>query len=269
MNEEEVKDRLEETHAIIMHLKSIWTSEERNVFSAYTGALRDARLITNRNVEDGSKLDGKPHSSWLGLSGYLMLLDHIGHCLEPRSPKVSPKSDGKIPEFQTALWQFSSELSWTEIQALYALRCAIFHGYSLYNFKTDRPELCHYFTLTDDKRAPLLKLPPQPWDGDFSQSVSEKFMTVVNVEKVGDLVEGINKQLFDLAKVTELRVAKHFEGGLAAFRMMLYFTHSGGWAFDRMRGLVKVDDSQSGVSGIFGYGGVEIQVKSDKDKSSD
>src|SRR5688572_9476979 len=115
--------------AILAHLTNITENTEGLFFSGYVAGLRDARTITRRNAQTGEKLSaehfGNP-GSWLGAIGYMTILDQIGDCFKP-SDKATIDERNTIKK---ALMYFT-ELNSLEIDAIYALRNAFSHDYSL------------------------------------------------------------------------------------------------------------------------------------------
>jgi hypothetical protein len=181
--------------------------------SCFVAALVDARTFTGRDPETGKKLPGSNHGCWLGALGYMALLDQVGSCLRPRSMHV----DGS--EIKKSLAYFSN-LSDPEIQALYALRCAFAHNYSLVNLNRTRQDLQHVFSLCQGHTAPLIKLPKVPWNGDLS-TVTVDNRTVVNLEAFGDLVEAVCKRAREQAVKDDLEIS--LAGGVSELRHRYFF----------------------------------------------
>ncbi len=168
------------------------------VFSGFVAALGDARLVTGRDTT-GKKTDESKHGCWLGAIGYMALLDQIGNCFKP--VYVSPESGNSI---RKALRYFTT-LPDAEIDALYALRCAFAHDFSLYNINHNTPSLTHRFQVGVGGAMKAVLLPMVRWDGDYSNRTVNN-VTTVNLEGFGDLVENICRQLSDLADKGELEV---------------------------------------------------------------
>lgn len=120
------------------------------------GLLGDSRERDPRNPATGEKKAGADHGGWLGALGYMALLDQIGTCLKPRA--VVKPGNG----IERALAYFTS-LQYAEIQALYALRCAFAHNYSLAN--VGRQGRQHLFKVVAGDATPLVTLPTIPWKG--------------------------------------------------------------------------------------------------------
>ncbi|MDQ3848433.1 MAG: hypothetical protein M3261_05710 [Thermoproteota archaeon] len=168
------------------------------VFSGFALGLQEVRQATGREPATGEKRNYANYGSWLGAVGYMALLDQIGSCFKP---KVTPLVAGNTIE--KALTYFSN-LSSDERCALYALRCAFAHDYSLYNINPRNPRYTHQFAVKVGP-GPVITLPTQSWDGDYSHKTTEN-QTVVNLEAFGDLVEDICLKIFDLANRKELTV---------------------------------------------------------------
>ena len=94
--------------------------------------------------------------------------------------------------------QHFTELTALEIKALYALRCAFAHDYSLQNISRQDPTLTHRFAVGVGATAKLISLPSKPWSGD-PKTIGTETQTTVNLEALGDLVEEIVIRLCDLA----------------------------------------------------------------------
>jgi len=154
------------------------------VFSGFVHALKEARQLTHRDLYTGQKLPNSTgqYGSWLGAVGYFALLDQIGKCFKPKS--VARQNGNAI---QQALKHFTS-LNNAEIDALYALRCAFAHDYSLYNIKSGKPKLTHNFIVGQGATPNVVTLPQTQWDGNL-QNQAPTVKTTVSLEAFGDLVE--------------------------------------------------------------------------------
>jgi hypothetical protein len=138
----------------------------------------------------------------VGALGYFALLDLIGTCLTRKGlNQESPDGDAS---FIHALETFGG-LTREEISALYALRCAFAHDFSLYNVHPRKPELTHYFQLRVGADAPLVLPAKMPWDGDYRRTPPE-CATAVGLKRIGDLVEHIYANLQMLAKSRDLEI---------------------------------------------------------------
>jgi len=167
--------------------------------SALIRALGNIRKETGRD-KNGLKILGEDHGSWLGAIGYMVILDQIGNCFRPRTRLTLHN----LSSIQKALRYFT-HLGHRRINAIYALRCALAHDYSLCNYHKNQ-SLQHRFVVTQGESPPLVKLPRVPWDGDILKN-ERRNVTVVNLEKLGDLVETIYKRLIALHKHNSLEIS--------------------------------------------------------------
>lgn len=164
-------------------------SGQYEIKSPYISALIDSRIATGRNKKNGKKLN-KSHGSWIGALGYMILLDHVGKIV-----KIKNEKDQKLNPFLKSLYNFS-DLNKQQIYALYSLRCAFAHDYSLFNIpKRDDKEKelkCHWFSVSQGENDRFITFPSKRWDGNFENA---KSVTTINLEKLCDLVELINKKI--------------------------------------------------------------------------
>lgn len=190
--------------AIQAYLSEIKHQEGRNYFSGFRGGLRDTRQATGRNLDTGEKKVVGNHGCWLGAIGYLVLLDQIGTTLKP---KGAARATGNT--INIALTYFTS-LNKAERCALYALRCAFAHDFSLVNIPPakarDRVLLQHHFIVDRGDNGRFIELPTIPWDGDI-QNLDRSYMTYVNLEALGDMFEDIYHQLLNSSVRNELEIA--------------------------------------------------------------
>jgi hypothetical protein len=156
------------------------------VVSGFTHALSEARRVTGRDEKTGAKGTPSLHGSWIGAIAYFALLDQISDCFKPKSAPLS-----NLKDLRRGLEHFTS-LNALERDALYALRCAFTHDYSLYNIKRNKPSLTHNFQVTRGASGPVISLPKNPWDGDYRTRNSSN-QTTANLEAFGDLVEDLQQ----------------------------------------------------------------------------
>jgi hypothetical protein len=159
--------------------------------SSLAALLVDVRGAAQRDLATGRPLQGGQHHSWLAATGYLILVDQIGTCFD-----VVGRSSSGEKAFIRALDAFSPERDMQIWYALYALRCALAHDYSLFNQSNDAKKR-HAFNLTADPALPLVCLPARTWSGtyDVDNLPPEEEITVVNLHKVADLVEDMVAKL--------------------------------------------------------------------------
>ena len=185
---------------LLHHLASEPVSiQGRTVFSGFTAALRDARGATGRDPATGAIVNPEHTCSWLGAVGYLILLDQIGTCFRPAG---TADVDGNT--INHALSYFT-DFSGADRIALYALRCTLAHDYSLVNEHPRTHRRTHHFIILSDPDFPVLRHPPQPWNGDYASQEPDN-ATIVNIRAMGELVEKIYRELLDLAKAGNLKI---------------------------------------------------------------
>lgn len=158
--------------------------------SSLIALLGDARAAAGRD-SDGRLRPGRRGESWLAASGYLGLLDQVGTSFTLVGTAATK------PAIHHALRTFSRVQDEPTIEALFALRCALVHDYSLANVPLNGRNAAartHFFRLTADATTPLIKLPSTRWDGNYA-SVTPENETLVNLQKVGDVAEGVVARL--------------------------------------------------------------------------
>ena len=106
---------------------------------------------------------------WLAAIGDLVFLDQIGTALT-RSDYDDIEHEWPISSPERALERFS-DLAERERAALYALRNALAHDFSLVNKSKSRDterrdQLQHAFVLHHETQRPLIEFPSEPWDGN-------------------------------------------------------------------------------------------------------
>ena len=146
----------------------------------------------------GTIIDIAKSRSWLGNVGYLVLLDQIGNCFKDKNHAMAGGNS-----IQKALNYFSG-LPQPEVDTLYALRCALAHDYSLINRKDSKPSLQHQFVLTGGTGR-LIVPPTQPWDGNVLNRTNDN-QTTVDVQELGNLVEGVCSKVRQLATNNSLEI---------------------------------------------------------------
>jgi hypothetical protein len=184
---------------IIQYLQPPFQQNGMEYKSPYMAALTDARAATGRNISDGTIVDDSKLGNWAGTLAYMVLIDHIGIYF---SKTIGPSIETRA--FTRALADFTS-LNHSERMALYALRCAFAHQYSLTNVGQGNPVdaalLHHQFVV--HRGETLIVFPATPWNGIQNPS-TEGLITQVSVKKIGDLVEGMHSQLMSMASVGQL-----------------------------------------------------------------
>jgi hypothetical protein len=183
---------------ITQYLQGPYQQDGMEYKSPYMAALMDARAATGRNVNTGQIVDASKAGNWSGALAYLVLIDHIGIFLS----KVE-NGDTNPVEFIKALKDFTN-LSDPHIYAIYALRCAFAHQYSLINVGKghNAPLKHHQFEVHPGEN--LIALPPDPWDG-IPTLETNNIITSISLKKLGDLVEEINIKLVAMAAANQLK----------------------------------------------------------------
>jgi hypothetical protein len=157
--------------------------------SNFQALLGEARWAADRDRNSGLVIEPSRSQRWLGATAYLMLVDQIGDAFKPTASTEPANPDERQgPDFIWALEYFSSVSLDTDRNALYALRCAFAHEYALFN-PSSRAKYRHMFNLRADPVSPLVEGPQVPWDGSFSVPMPSEQVTIVNLRKIGDVVE--------------------------------------------------------------------------------
>jgi hypothetical protein len=191
-----------------------WPQDGAHWVSCLIALLRDARVVTGRDVATGEVEPDKVELAgrWLGAVGYMTLFDQIGSAY--RRADVAELSG---QAFMKAFQYFAPEVNEAERDALYALRCSFVHDYSLVNVpKQGRQEVrdrrTHHFILTaEDDAGPIVKLPPERWDGDLDHCRIRN-ATWINLRLLGNLAEEVFKRIVVLHETGDLIIA--LSGGL-------------------------------------------------------
>jgi hypothetical protein len=165
--------------------------------SSFVAALRDARQATGRDLNTGAVLDETQTGSWLGAIGYLLLLDQIGTAVEPASA-----GNRQQVSILRALEWWSPGVTEKGRKAIYALRCALAHDYSLFNPNSRDPDLQHEFRLHRGK-GHLVQLPAHSWQGNYSGLQDP---TTVSLAVLGDRVEQVVLEVVAAHSRGELRI---------------------------------------------------------------
>lgn len=195
-------DQITEAQAIDAHLYdrppiTLPDGTKIKVVSGFWACVCDTRNFTGRDSA-GKVVDFDKCRSWLGNVGYLVLLDQIGSCFKDRNKAVETGSS-----IQKALKYFST-ISQDSVDAIYALRCALAHDYSLVNKNSAKLNLQHQFALTGGTVNLIVK-PLQPWDGDMLNR-SQNNQTLIDLQQLGNLVEDVYAKILELASRNELEV---------------------------------------------------------------
>ena len=190
--------------------------------SAFSALVRDARRATGRNLETGLVDRDEDTGSWLGALGYLVLLDQIGECFEvPTERRRPPRGN----DFLCCLANFSPQLTHQDMLALYALRNAFAHSYSLTHTHPKEQRLRHRFLLTSDSSALLITYPKVLWSGIHADQRHDN-QTQINLRALGDLAERIVPDV--QAQVKAGTATVKLRGGLNELRNRFSISLMGG-----------------------------------------
>jgi hypothetical protein len=193
---------ISEAEAIKNHFREPYKKGGMIFFSGFSGALMEARHAAYRR-EDGTKMPNLKHGGWLAAIGYFALLEQIGNCFRPKETDI--QVHGNENGIKKALKLFS-RLSKEEIDALYALRCAFAHDFSLSNVKAEGSKHLHHFRVTEGTVTPLVLFPKEEWDGSY-QDIKPETTTTVNLELFGDMVEELISRLMEMSQKDRLTIA--------------------------------------------------------------
>jgi hypothetical protein len=209
------RNRLTIREAIRAHLYPTPPRHGIQYKSSLIALLTDARGATGRHLDTGSVVTPDHTRSWLGATGYLILLDQVGTCFQRAGTKVA--ADNPIAR---ALKQFSHVADDTRVDAIYALRHGLAHDYALFNANSKHPNRQHAFNFTADAHTPLVVLPQRPWSGSYS-AIHHQEITVINLRALGDLAEEVVANLRQLHEQQSLGITM----GIAEFmiRYGLYY----------------------------------------------
>lgn len=172
--------------------------------SCLAAAVRDARRITGRDEATGDVVRGGETGTWLGLVGYLTVLDQLGSAVaSDKKLRFNGESSRSTVtgRFLRTLDQFST-IDLEDAQAIWALRNSLVHDFSLTcvqasdfddqgQLRGNRRPYVRAFALTRGGGR-LVNHPRVSWDGKYPVQTPP---TTVDIEAVGDLVEHVISQV--------------------------------------------------------------------------
>lgn len=182
---------------ITQYLQGPFQEKGMEYKSPYMAALMDARAATGRDVTTGQIVDGNKVGNWAGALAYLVLIDHIGIYFSPRLG-----SNNSDKGFIKALKDFS-QLPHQHIYALYALRCAFAHQYSLINKGQGKYAAYLHHQFEVHRGEVFITLPTVPWDGNRDPS-THHLITSISLKKLGDFVEDVHTTIVGHANNNDL-----------------------------------------------------------------
>jgi hypothetical protein len=217
----------------------------RIVESSLHAALRDCRSAQGRE-RDGSLDDGVEAASWLGAIGYLCVLDQLDTAV--RRTDVADPASGHFRVLRQCVP--SDEMSDDEIEALYALRCALAHDYSVANsppkWQTkNRQRLLHVFRLYAGARDRVVELPEgNRWNGEYGDASNTHGPTIVSLRGLGDLVERVVSSVRSAHESNHLVI--HCDDGAAEMDERYFFSHN---SWDVLANYVELSNESPAPSG--------------------
>lgn len=154
--------------------------------SGFIALLKDSRHDGGRDIDTGEIINEERTGHWLSAVGYLILLDQIGKCFKPKAVPT-----GRHPNaVQSCLSNWRPAISANDSAAIYALRNALVHDYSLFNKNAKQPEYQHLFALDRMRGHGVVRLPRVRWTGDLAAS-SVTYQTLISLTELGNLAESI------------------------------------------------------------------------------
>jgi hypothetical protein len=174
--------------------------------STFNAALRDARVVSGRDVDSGIFLGAKPTSLWAGTLVYLVLLEQIGNTLRPAFGRDAQRESAA----ERALRQFAPNTTPRQREVVYALRNAFAHEFGLYNDGRKDGRYRFALTLDDVQHSPLVRWPRRCWDGNVNH-VSRDTQTRVSLPALGDACETVAARIRAHAAAGSLRARVSFD----------------------------------------------------------
>ena len=194
-----------------------YNKKERR-YSSLILALRDARLITNRNVDTGlvtfkTRAPLSP-ANWGGAIIYLIILELIGSCFKPVDDTISETN----PIYKAL--RYFSNLSESEARAIESLRHSFAHSYGLTNIQMKKGKIVdsrtHHFQLTANaSNARVVIERKQLWNGKY-ETINKRNTTQINIWQLGDLVEKVFTDL--VAKNNKGKIELILVGGISELK---------------------------------------------------
>jgi hypothetical protein len=172
---------------------------KKNTYSCLSIAIRDARMITGRNLETGEmefnilnteKTFLNPYS-FIGIINYLLILDMIGSIFSLKNFKTEKESN-----IYKALKQFSKNINEKDIFTIIALRNSLAHNYSLANIPKSKKEndtKLHHFVIKNSIDEVTIKH-NNKWDGKYN-SKQDLNSTEIGAENIIALIEEVISNL--------------------------------------------------------------------------
>ena len=170
-------------------------------YSTIICALRDARGLTQRNLETGKFSADLPGQigSWPGAMMYMTILDQIGTAFYHFDKKKLGKERSPILKAINYFNEYGL-LCEDQIHAIIGLRNAFFHNFNLINVPKRESKIGvlqrHRFVVMASFDNWMVKLPETPWLGDYENKPwTNSTATKINLYQIGELVEAITHHL--------------------------------------------------------------------------
>lgn len=173
--------RMPESQAVQIHLFDTGNPNP-NYKTSFLALLEDARAASGRDVATGVVIDELRTGHWLGAVGYLILLDQIGKCFKP---KAAARTNGGAAIVH-CLNYWAPGLSDREVQAIYGLRNALAHDYSVFG----PGKVKHLYRLDRQVGQGVVRFGKTQWDGNYDQ-IPADCETLVSLRELGELGEDI------------------------------------------------------------------------------
>lgn len=172
-------------------------NKKESRYSSLILGLRDARLITNRDVDSGvitfkTRAPLSP-SNWGGAIIYLIILELIGTTFKPTDVLNSKDN----PIYRALRW--FSNLSEGEARAIESLRHSFAHNYGLINIQKKNEKIIenrtHHFQLTANPKSNKVVIErKKSWDGIY-HTMNKQNTTQINIWQLGEIVEQVFNNL--------------------------------------------------------------------------
>jgi hypothetical protein len=189
-----VATEISEREALLMYLTAQHPGEQLGFMSSFQAVLHDARGVTRRDGDGVVRPGQDSHSSaWIGAVAYLTFMDQIGTALTLRDrPKEEPGNAVRL-----CLRDFAPNMPARDVDAIYALRCALVHDFSLFNMNPDTPRMKFHFGFVADTSSPLVAHSQEQWTGKFDGINWATTQTTINLRAIGDLGEACNRAVME------------------------------------------------------------------------
>jgi hypothetical protein len=202
-----------ESQALQIHL--FGTARNRYTTS-FVAALEDARGASGRDITTGAVIDEPRTGHWLGAVGYLILLDQIGTCFKPKS---AARLNGAAPII-CCLRYWARGTSNRESEAIYGLRNALAHDYSVFNPAAKVPQL---YRLDRQVGRGVVRFGKRTWDGKYDK-ISRDSETLVSLRELSELSERIVSEVRSACNSSAIEILLNGGSDELLVRYGVYFS---------------------------------------------